>query len=78
MCGFEWALKAVKRNKFRHKHKINGNGCFNCLGTTFCPCCGLVQDEKESLLREGKKTPGNREGYQVNPGMGYQEDSDMA
>lgn len=40
------------------------------VGACCCPCCGLVQEEKESLLRVGGQ--GGASGYQANPGMQYQ------
>jgi len=68
MLGSQWILQALKRNEYRHKHGISGNGCSDCMGAACCPCCGLVQEEKDSLLREAK---GGAGGYQSNPGMNY-------
>ena len=77
-CGFSWVFQSVKRNAYRHKHGIEGSGCMDCLASACCPCCGLMQEEKESLLREGQASMGMagqgatpQQGYQQSPGMQY-------
>lgn len=73
MLGGQFILQALKRNAFRHKHGIEGSGCGDCMGAACCACCGLVQEEKESLIREGKGVGngGVGGGYKVNEGMRY-------
>ncbi|THC92690.1 hypothetical protein EYZ11_007829 [Aspergillus tanneri] len=49
------------------KHKVEGSLVEDCLGAFFCRCCGLVQEEKEVILRQSQVTTG----YQKTQGMEY-------
>ena len=35
----------------REQYKIEGSPVMDFLGSCFCPCCGLVQESKESCRR---------------------------
>ena len=42
----------IGRRDIRQKYGIPGNGCGDCMVVAFCPCCALVQEEKEVCIRE--------------------------
>ena len=65
-CGFSWILQCLKRGDMRDRYGIQGSSVEDCLGAMCCPCCGLVQEEKESLIRT-QEAPA--QGYQMNPAM---------
>jgi PLAC8 family len=52
----------------REKYNIDGSVGEDCLGAFFCRCCGLVQEEKEVVLRQQN---GGAAGYQAPQGMDY-------
>lgn len=64
--GFQCILQTIKRGEMRDQYGIRGSGAMDCLGAWCCPACGLIQEEKESLLR----TQGSV-GYQKPQGMSY-------
>ncbi|KAI9882960.1 MAG: hypothetical protein M1823_005293 [Watsoniomyces obsoletus] len=71
-AGFSWAFQLIKRSEFREKFNVEGSGVRDCLATCCCPCCALVQEEKEVLLRThgNANAPGGAaQGYQKNGGM---------
>ncbi|KAF1348468.1 hypothetical protein BDV97DRAFT_277856, partial [Delphinella strobiligena] len=37
----------MQRASMRKKLGIEGDGCTDCLASTFCTCCAMVQQEKE-------------------------------
>ena len=41
----------VSRSDVRFKRNIGGSCCEDCLETACCPCCVLVQEEKEEISR---------------------------
>ena len=41
----------ISRSDVRFQRKIYGSCCDDCLQTACCPCCVLVQEEKEELDR---------------------------
>ncbi|KAJ5627761.1 hypothetical protein N7490_009989 [Penicillium lividum] len=57
----------MKRRQIRERFGIKGSSCNDCMMACFCPCCLLVQQEKEleaqCLLLES--------GYQAPKGMEY-------
>lgn len=64
-------LQAVTRHSMRNRLGIEGDGCTDWIGACCCPCCGLVQEEKESLLRETGIDPKTKQQYQApGPMMG--------
>jgi hypothetical protein len=53
----------------RDQFGIEGSGVTDCLGSWCCPCCGLIQEEKEAKLRaEGGAAV---QGYAQQPQMSY-------
>ncbi|KAL2809131.1 hypothetical protein BJX63DRAFT_435442 [Aspergillus granulosus] len=52
------------------KHGVEGSLVEDCLGSFFCPCCGVVQEEKEvvKLLQDGAQVD---PGYKKTTGMTY-------
>lgn len=65
--GFHCILQTINRGNMREQLGIEGNGLTDCLGSWCCPCCGLIQEEKEAVLR----TEGGAAGYQQQPQMSY-------
>ncbi|PGH10241.1 hypothetical protein AJ79_05496 [Helicocarpus griseus UAMH5409] len=49
------------------KHNIEESMVQDCLSAFFCPCCTLVQEEKEVLARQAA----GQTGYQKPSGMNY-------
>jgi hypothetical protein len=54
----------------RERLGIEGTGAIDCLSTCCCPCCGLVQEEKESLLKQEAIEAKNVQ-YSAPSGMAY-------
>ena len=42
------------RGRLRRKYDINGNVCNDCLASSYCPYCALVQEGKEIDEEEEK------------------------
>ncbi|KAL4813288.1 hypothetical protein BDW67DRAFT_187849 [Aspergillus spinulosporus] len=63
-------LLGMQTGDIKRKHNIEASLVEDCLGSFCCPCCGLVQTEKEvvSLQREGVQP---LPGYQKTQGMQY-------
>ncbi|KAI9674221.1 MAG: hypothetical protein M1817_002039 [Caeruleum heppii] len=73
-CGFQWVLQMAKRQDMRAQFNLDGSGAGDCFRSYCCPCCGLVQEEKESVFRtQGAGAgAGAPQGYQKNAtGMEY-------
>ncbi|PKY08988.1 PLAC8-domain-containing protein [Aspergillus campestris IBT 28561] len=67
--GFHWVPLMFKRGELRERFGIQGSGCGDCASAYFCPCCSLMQHEKEVDDQSGRmQAPG---GYQAPPGMAY-------
>ncbi|KAI5239943.1 hypothetical protein E4T43_06431 [Aureobasidium subglaciale] len=45
----------MQRNIVRKRFNIGGNGCTDCLVSTFCGCCAQVQQENELKDRAEKE-----------------------
>lgn len=43
------------RRDIRHRYHLKGNTCLDCIEVSLCPCCALVQEEKETSMREEEK-----------------------
>lgn len=41
----------------RQAYGINGNTCTDCLASCCCPCCALMQMEKEVVSRQSRGNP---------------------
>ncbi|RMJ23991.1 DUF614 domain protein [Aspergillus sp. HF37] len=46
-CGLYGIVLMLKRGELRKRFGIEGSGLKDCVGSCFCPCCTLVQHEKE-------------------------------
>ncbi|KAL2006738.1 hypothetical protein VTN00DRAFT_9406 [Thermoascus crustaceus] len=66
-CGASWVLQTIKRGEMRERYGIEGSCCGDCMRSWCCPCCGLVQEEKEAQRRIVQEAPG----YQPPQGMTY-------
>ncbi|KAK2768277.1 hypothetical protein FQN54_000130 [Arachnomyces sp. PD_36] len=67
-CGCSWIFQALKRGDMRDQFGIEGSVPMDFLGACCCPCCGLVQQEKEAVRRH---QAGQGQGYQKTEGMSY-------
>ncbi|PYH83654.1 PLAC8-domain-containing protein [Aspergillus uvarum CBS 121591] len=67
-CGLGFIPLMLKRGKLREKFQLEGSGCGDCFKSFCCPCCTLVQNEKEAESRAGLLEKG---GYQAPAGMEY-------
>ncbi|KAL1964630.1 hypothetical protein VTN77DRAFT_6804 [Rasamsonia byssochlamydoides] len=68
LCGIQWILQTIRHGDMRDRFGIDeGNCCTDCMGAFCCPCCGLVQQEKEATARLG-----DGRGQVVVPMQGYQ------
>ncbi|KAF2233314.1 PLAC8-domain-containing protein [Viridothelium virens] len=54
ICCGQWIPMMVGRRDIRHKYRIPGSGCLDCMAVTACPWCALVQEEREVSMREGE------------------------
>jgi hypothetical protein len=59
-------LLKMQHGDIKKKHNVEGSLVEDCLGAFFCPCCSLIQTEKEVVLRTQNA---NVEGYQKTEGM---------
>jgi hypothetical protein len=44
-------MTSAQRREVRYKYHIKGSNGADCLESTFCVCCALVQEEKEVMWR---------------------------
>lgn len=75
--GFQCIYQGLRRTDKKRAWGIeDGNGFMDFCGACCCPCCGLVQEEKEALLRNAgvdvrvKEEKGK--GYEKRDQMNYQ------
>ena len=61
--------QGLKRSEMRGKYGIKGDTVVDIVGACFCPCCGIMQEEKESLLRS--------QGVDAKTGAQYQAPGNM-
>jgi len=55
----------------RQKYGIEGSSCGDFATACCCPCCELIQEEKESILRTTGINPKTQQPYQSPGGMAY-------
>lgn len=69
----------MQRSEVRKRFGIKGNGCTDCLASTCCTCCSMVQQQVEVRERAEKQPMlGANGGYQSAPGgMVYATDNQM-
>ena len=65
--GLAGCLQWFNRSDLRAQYNLQGSGCGDCLRSVCCPCCALIQEEKEVLLRNEKGL-----GNANTPQVGYQ------
>ena len=75
MTCLSWVLLTLKRGDLRHRFGIPGSTGADCAGAYFCPCCTIVQMEKEVEVRSGSdtNTGGMPVGYRPPEGMVFGE-----
>jgi hypothetical protein len=57
----------IKRGEIRRRFGIEGSGCGDCASAYCCPCCVLVQHEKELEVQSTRV----QTGYQAPAAMAY-------
>jgi hypothetical protein len=57
----------LQRSEVRGKYNLEGSGLGDCCRPYCCPCCELMQEEKELLLRTNSSAQ-PAHGYQKNEG----------
>ncbi|PGH26698.1 hypothetical protein AJ80_01644 [Polytolypa hystricis UAMH7299] len=65
------AFLKMQPGECKTKHGVEGSLVEDFLGAFCCRCCGLVQEEKEVLLRLQNGKEGEGKGYQMAEGMSY-------
>ncbi|KAF9890356.1 hypothetical protein FE257_006023 [Aspergillus nanangensis] len=66
-CALHWIPLMMKRGEMRKRFNIEGSGFSDCMSSYCCPCCVLVQHEKEVEAQASRHTTG----YQAPLGMTY-------
>ncbi|KAH6665340.1 PLAC8 family protein [Plectosphaerella plurivora] len=61
-CG--WILVMMKRGEIRERFGIKGGGAGDCCTAYWCPCCALIQQEKE--VKQRQESGPIAQGYQPN------------
>jgi hypothetical protein len=56
----------------RARYGIEGSGSDDCMAAWCCHCCALIQEEKESLLRNAGIEAKTGQQYQSPAGMNFQ------
>lgn len=65
--GFHWVLLMIRRGEIRNRFGIEGSGCGDCCTSYWCPCCVMIQHEKEVEVQSERV----QTGYQAPAGMEY-------
>jgi Cys-rich protein (TIGR01571 family) len=65
--NYRHSLIFLKRGELREKYNIKGNVLEDCFLTCCCPCCSLIQNEKEVIHQNAVAKP--EEGYRAPQGM---------
>jgi hypothetical protein len=68
--GWQCIYQTIKRVDMRERLGIEGSGVTDWLASCCCPCCGLVQEEKESLLKQ-EAIDARTAQYNAPTGMAY-------
>jgi len=66
-CGLGWVFNFISRGEIRTKYNLKGDVASDCLFSWCCPCCGLMQQEKEVIARSSGM--GGNQGYVAPTGM---------
>ncbi|KPI40519.1 Cell number regulator 10 [Cyphellophora attinorum] len=70
-CGVSWILQFVNRMSMREKHGMESNGFGDCCTAFCCPCCELIQEDKEMVVRHTGMDPKTKQAYVPPPSMSY-------
>lgn len=70
-CGFASILQFVNRMAVREKFGMESNGFGDCLSSCCCPCCDLIQVDKELVVRNSGMNPKTQQPYVPPQGMTY-------
>jgi hypothetical protein len=54
----------LKRTEIRERYGIKGDGTADCCATYWCPCCAVIQHDKEVIARTSAGPVA--QGYQPN------------
>ncbi|OGM48482.1 DUF614 domain protein [Aspergillus bombycis] len=65
--SFHWVLLMIRRGEIRQRFGIEGSGVGDCCSSYWCPCCVIMQHEKE--IEAQSERP--QTGYQAPTGMAY-------
>lgn len=68
-CGLSWVLMMMKRRDLREKFGIKGSVGEDCILSCCCPCCTLVQQEKELDAQASRFQAAS--GYEAPAAMAY-------
>lgn len=66
-CG--WIYIMMKRSEIRETFGMQGDGTSDCCVTYWCPCCALIQQDKEVKVRTSNAAGLITQGYQAQGGM---------
>jgi len=69
--GGQSCLQGFQRANMRDKYGIEGSLAMDFVGACCCPCCGLVQEDKEALLRQTGVDATTGQQYSAPAGMSY-------
>jgi len=57
ICGLSWIFQMLKRRDVRNRFALKGDEVEDCLLSSCCACCALVQMEKEVSNRQSTGRP---------------------
>ena len=69
--GGSCILQFINRGAVRQKYGIAGSTFGDFCTSCWCPCCQLVQEDKESIVRVSGMNPNTKQPYQRPGGMTY-------
>lgn len=67
--GFSWVYQMMKRTEMRQAYNIKGSAAWDCLASCCCPCCTIMQMDKEVVSRQAQGAAAMQQGYQAPQGM---------
>lgn len=70
-CGVSCILQMVNRMSMREKYGMESNGFGDCMTAFCCPCCELIQEDKEMVVRHTGMDPKTSQPYVPPQGMTY-------
>ncbi|KAL2207925.1 PLAC8 family protein [Sarocladium strictum] len=78
--GVHWIPTAMQRENIREKYNLEGSCVKDLLASFCCPCCTLMQSDKEAAHREGllQHAPQTQQYETNNTGMVYPQTGEVA